>query len=174
MAASQVHSAVTERFALTCSLCDCPLYPVYTCCFKTILLFSITCTAILCVEQCTTSGLPHESRHMFRALKNLARGQARLCCCDFIFCALRHTPTTINRRRERSSTLIFALNRQLVGGGVGELISARSSLNKSSCYIFSRKRPSLIPSALIVPRFFCLNETTTMSSLDIRRCFTPY
>ena len=38
MAASQVHSTATESFALTRSLRDCPLYPVYTCCFKTILL----------------------------------------------------------------------------------------------------------------------------------------
>ena len=50
------------------------------------LLFSITRTAILYVGQCTTSGLPHESRHIFRALRmNLAHGQAQLCCCDFIF-----------------------------------------------------------------------------------------
>ena len=44
MAASQVHSAATESFALTRSSRDCPLYPVHTCCFKTILLFSVTCT----------------------------------------------------------------------------------------------------------------------------------
>ena len=38
-----------------------------------------TCTAVLHVRQCTTSGLPHKNRHLFRALKmNLARGQARL------------------------------------------------------------------------------------------------
>ena len=104
IAASQVHSAATESFALTRSSRDCPIYPVYTCCFKTILIFSITCTAIiLYVRQCTTSGLPHESRYIFRALKmKLAREQARLCCCDFIFYAGRHTPTTINRPRERS------------------------------------------------------------------------
>ena len=38
ISASQVHSAATESFALTRSSRDCPLYPVYTCCFKTILL----------------------------------------------------------------------------------------------------------------------------------------
>ena len=108
MAASQVHSAATESFALTRSSRDCPLYPIYTCCFKTILLFPITCAAILHVRQCTTSDLPHESRRIFRALKmNLARGQARLCCFDIIFCARRNTPTTINRRRERSSYIDF-------------------------------------------------------------------
>ena len=62
------------------------------------------------------------------------------------------------------------LHRQLLF--FGERSSARSSLNKSSsCYIFSRKRPSLIPSCLIVPRIFCLQGITTVLSLDIRRYF---
>ena len=56
----------------------------------------------------------------------------------------------------------------------GELISARSSLNTSSFCIFSRKRPSLVPSCITVPRIFCLNGTTTISSLGIRRYFSPY
>ena len=93
-----------ESFALTPSSRDCPLNPVWTCCFKTIWLSSITCTAVLYVRQCTTSGLPHESRHIFRAL-NRARGRARLCCRDFCFYAQRHTPTTINRPRARSSSI---------------------------------------------------------------------
>ena len=121
MAASQVHSAAAERFALTRSSRDCPLYAVWTC-FKTILLFSITCTAVLYVRQCATSGLPHKSRHIFRALKmNLDRGHARLCCCDFIFYAQRHMKRTINRPRARSSYIDSNI-RQLVAfweGGVG-------------------------------------------------------
>ena len=89
----------------------CPLYPVWTRCFKTILLFSITCTEVLHVRQCTTSGLPHESRDIFRALKmNLARGQARLCGCDFIFYSQRHAPRTINRPRARSSYIHFYID----------------------------------------------------------------
>ena len=137
----------------------CLLYPVWTCCFKTTLLFSIACTAVLHERQCTTSGLPNESRHKFRALKmNLARGQARLCCCDFIFYAQRHTPTSINRPRARSSYIDFF-----------PLI-----IKESSCYISSRKCSRLIPSCLIVPPIFWLNGTTTMSSLDIRRHIALY
>ena len=90
----------------------CPLYPVWKCCFKTIFLFSITCTAVLHVRQRPTSGLPLEVRHIFRALKmHLARWQARLCCCDFIFYAQWHTPTTINRPRARSSYIDFYIDK---------------------------------------------------------------
>ena len=74
-----------------------------------------TCTAVLHVRQCTTSGLPHKNRHLFRALKmNLARGQARLCCCDFIFNARRHTPTTTNGPRVRSSDIDFQIDSLLI------------------------------------------------------------
>ena len=49
------------------------------------------------------------------------------------------------------------LHRQLVDFFSSELISARLWwIKSSSCYIFSRKRLSLTPSCLIVPRCFCL------------------
>ena len=108
----------------------CPPYPVSTFCFKTILLFSITCTAVLHVRQCTTSGLPHESRHIFRALKlNLARGQARLCCCDFIFYAQRHTPTTINRPRATRLYIDFDIDRQLIDSSEASFFRAKRVSN---------------------------------------------
>ena len=119
MAASPVHSAATQSFALTRSSRDCP--PLFDLQLHDHFAFldNIFSTVIAhdetYVRQCTTSGLPHKCRHTFRALKmNLARGQARLCCCDFIFNARRHTPTTTNGPRVRSSDIDFQIDSLLI------------------------------------------------------------
>ena len=88
-----------------------PFYPVFMCWFKMISRFSKTCTSVLYVGQSTTSGLPHESRRIFRALNiSLARGHARLWCCDFSFYGQRHIPTTINRLQARISYIDFYID----------------------------------------------------------------
>ena len=125
----------------------------------------MTCIALRYVRQCTTSGHPHESRHIFGALKmNLSRGWARLCCCDFFLRTAAHAD---DDKPPASEKLVhWGLHRQLVDFFFGESISACSSLNESSsCVDSSRKRPILSPSCFIVPRIFCLNRTTTMSSM---------
>ena len=172
MAANWVHCAATETFALTRASRDCPLYPVLTCCFKTILLFSITCfpTVVAHLQHycCTDDNAPPQASRtkadvMLRALMiNLAGGQARLCCCGFVFYSRRHTTTTTHRPRGTSSYRNFYMDSLSIFPS--ELISAHSSRNiSSSCYVFSGKRPILVPSCLIVPRCFCLNV-----NLDIR------
>ena len=80
--------------------------------------------------------------------------------CVAVLLFFTHRGTHRQRYKPPASEKLmhWSFHGQLVGFCFGELISARSSLNRSSCYSFSRKRPSLIPGCLFCSSNFLSKE----------------